>query len=325
MKTLRLFSFPAIAVLLLLLVIGQASAQSPVDLNWLHIKFWPEYDDPRLLVIIDGELANPESEIRIPIPQDAQLNAVATADNTGRLLTNEWKEERGTDDTRILVMTPKHPIFRVEYYAPLAINGDERIIDFELPAGYVNVKTTTIEVLLPPSSKDIVMDPPADESGPTQDAAHLFQRALGEIKDQPIRQKITYLNPSGALTVPETNANTGALLQATPAPEQEPASPAKSPTTTSGINPWILLLGVAAVLLILGGIVGLWMTRDKEEPIESPSPPPSPRNKRKKKNSSKVPIQSASRNLDRFCRHCGKEFGPEDRFCRYCGAKRQSI
>ncbi len=324
MKTPRLFSFPAIAVLLLFLVIGQASAQSPVDLNWLHIKFWPEYDDPRLLVIIDGELANPDTEIRIPIPQDAQLNAVATADNTGRLLTNEWKEEKGTDDTRILVMTPKHPIFRVEYYAPLAINGDERIIDFQLPAGYVNVKTTTIEVLLPPSSKDIVMDPPADESGPTQDAAHLFQRALGEIKDQPIRQKITYLNPSGALTVPETNANTGALLQATPAPEQEPASTTSTPATTSGMNPWILLLGAAALLLIIGGAVGLWMTREKEEAVAPAPPQPSPRKKRKKKSSSQMPIQSSSK-LDRFCRHCGKEFGPDDRFCRYCGTKRQSL
>ncbi len=300
--------------------LGTAHAQNPTDLDQLVIKFWPEYDDPRLLVIIDGKLTNPGSELRIPIPQDAQLNAVASADNTGRLLTNDWREEKGANGERILVMTPQFPAFRVEYYAPLVINGDQRIIDFELPAGFLNAKNASIEALLPPSSKEVELDPPADEQGPTQDEAHLFQRALGEVEDQAIRQKITYVNPSGALTVPETTASTGTMLQATPAPVEEPPA-AKS--SGSSLNPWILLLGAAALALIVGGAVGLWLTRDKDEE-DIPARPPSPKRKSKKKTTS-VRTQPAQSNLDRYCRNCGKEFGPDDRYCRYCGAKRQRI
>ncbi len=318
MKSSRLASIFILAILGLAFSLSAARAQSPVDLNWAVIKFWPEYDDPRLLVIIDGELANPDSELRLPIPQEAQLNAVATADDTGRLLTNDWREEKGANGERILVLTPQFPTFRIEYYTPLAINGDQRIIDFELPAGYVNAQDASIEVLLPPSSQDIQLDPAADEQGPSQDKAHLFQRTLGEVKDQAIRQKITYVNPSGALTVPETNASSGTLLPATPAPAEEPP-PAK--TSPPWQNPWILLLGTVALALIVGGAAGLWLTREKEEVAP---PPPAPKRKKKQK-ATQASEQPAQNDLDRFCRNCGNEFGPEDRYCRYCGAKRQTL
>ncbi len=321
MKKPTLFTTISLIVFFLALLVVPANAQGPTDLSTLTIKLWPEYDDPRLLVIIDGQLTTPGSEIRLPIPAEAQLNAVATADGSGRLLKNEWREEKAGDGSRLLVMTPQNPLFRVEYYTPFPIDGDNRNITFELPAGYINAEQATIEVLLPPGSEDVKLAPPTDESGPTQDQAHIFQRNLGTVKDTAITQQVTYANPSGGLTVPESASATGALLE-TKTPPQEPSETAKA--STSSLNPWVIILGTAAALLIVGGAVGLWLTRDREQ--EEPVAPAQPRVRgKKKKKAGAISVQSSQGNLDRFCRQCGKEFGPDDRFCRYCGAPRRSL
>ena len=315
------FTMISLIVLFLALLVAPANAQGPTDLSALTIKLWPEYDDPRLLVIIDGQLATPGSEIRLPLPAEAQLNAVATADGSGRLLKNEWSEEKTADGNRVLVMVPQNPLFRVEYYTPFPIDGDNRIITFELPAGYINAEQATIEVLLPPGSEDVKLVPPTDESGPTQDQSHIFQRNLGAVKDASITQQVTYANPSGGLTVPESATTSGALLE-TKTPPQEPSG--TESTSKSSLNPWIIILGAVAALLIVGGAVGLWLTRDREseEPV---APTPSRSKGKKKKKSGAISMQSSQGNLDRFCRQCGKEFGPDDRFCRYCGAPRRSL
>jgi len=319
MKKSSLLIIASLSILFLSLAFSPAHAQGPTDLDDLTIKLWPEYDDPRLLVIIDGKLTTPGTEIRLPIPDGADLNAVATASDSGRLLKNDWHEEKADDGSRLLVMTPANPIFRVEYYTPFPIDGDKREIQFDLPAGYFNADQVTIEVLLPPGSEDVSLSPPADESGPTQDEAHIFQRTLEDVKDQAITQQVTYANPSGALTVPETSTSSGTMVQ----PEGPSAATPETPAAKSSLNPWIIGLGVAAVLLIIGGAVGLWLTRDREP--ETITPTPSPRPKGKNKKSRSVNVKPAAGNLDRFCRQCGKEFGPDDRFCRYCGAPRQSL
>jgi len=319
MKKTSLLTIVILFVLFLTLFIAPANAQGPTDLSALTIKLWPEYDDPRLLVIIDGQLATPGDEIRLPIPAEAQLNAVATAGSNGRLLKNDWTEETADDGSRLLVMTPQNPVFRVEYYTPIPVDGDKRTIQFELPAGYFNADQVIIEALLPPGSEDVELTPPADESGPTQDQAHIFQRTLSGVKDEAITQEVIYANPSGALTVPETNTASPAQPQ-TP---QQTAPAAEKPASKSSINPWIIGLGAAALVLIIGGVVGLWLTRDREEEVP-PMPPPT-RKKNKKKKSRSATALPATGNLDRYCRQCGEEFGPDDRFCRYCGAPRQSL
>jgi len=319
MKKSFLLAPAAMIILFLALFATPAWGQSPTELTDLAIKLWPEYDDPRLLVIIDGQLAQPGSEVRLPIPAEAELNAVATADATGRLIQNEWRIEEAEDGARLIVLTPTNPVFRIEYYTPLAINDGERSFKFELPAGYVNADQAIMEILLPPGSEDVVLTPDIEQSGPSQNEAHIFQRSLGAVVDQAINQEVTYANPSGALTVPETAATTDTLLQPETTTQTEEAPPSSS---SLSLNPWIIFLGVAAVLLIIGGAAGLWLTRDRESEV---APAPASRPQGRKKKPGAVEVQPGNENLDRFCRQCGHEFGPDDRFCRYCGAPRQSL
>jgi hypothetical protein len=304
----------ALLLLLLMLVALPASAQGPTQLSKMVIKLWPEYDTPELLVIIDGRLATPGDEIRLPIPQEAKLNAVATDGGSGRLLKNDWQEQKTEDGGRLLVMTPQNPLFRVEYYVPLPSDGDVRQVDFELPAGYLNANEATIEIILPPGISDVSLTPSADESGSGQDEVHIFNRSLGAVADVAIEQKISYKNADGVMTAPAP-----VTTPATPAPAT-PAAPATSASKPS-LNPWMIALAVAALLLILGGIVGLWLTsrRDAEEPEVAPA------RARGKKRKNVVHLSPASGQMDRFCRKCGEAFSEDDRFCRYCGTPRQSL
>jgi len=55
---------------------------------------------------------------------------------------------------------------------------------------------------------------------------------------------------------------------------------------------------------------------EEEEALIAPGP---------QKKSRKVSAKPTAGKMDRFCRQCGEEFGPDDRFCRYCGAPRRPL
>ncbi len=308
------FSIVAFITLLFLSLATPGFAQGPVSLQDLSIKLWPEFDDPRLLVIIDGKLLQSEPDVVVPVPSGAFINAVASQQEDGRMLNIAWESGTGASGNDIITVHPQGQHFRIEYYVPLTIKDDERVIDFELPANTFNAANAVIEVLLPPESSDIVLDPPADISQQTADGAWLYQVSLETVTaEQIIHQRLSYRNPTGALTMPETPKEPAANAP-TPAPVQAPAA-------TPGQGPDWLLIGLAAaavVLIALGGY-GLWRT---SRPVPEPVTPPESRTG-KRKHKSRKQASTAPAGKDRYCRNCGTPFLPDDRFCRKCGAKRR--
>lgn len=302
------YNFLFIILFSFLLLTTISSAQSPTALNTLTVKLWPEFDDPRLLVIFDGELVQQNQPFTVPIPADAFINAVASAGSDGHLINSVWESSTNAQGDTIITVTPDGPLFRIEYYIPLAVQGDQRVIDFQLPANYFVTEQASIEILLPPDSTEINLEPSEDTNQETSGGGVLLGRDLGALTaDQAITQKVTYRNPTGALTMPETPKE--------PVVSAPTATPAPIASQTEGPD-WLLLgLGLAAIILIALGAYGLWRTRGTEpEPI-----PPSPRKKDRTptKAGSAIPVGK-----DRFCRNCGAPFDPGDRYCRHCGAKR---
>lgn len=304
-----------IFLLVFLVVAVPVLAQGPTSLESLHIALWPEFDDPRLLVILDGVLSESGATVRVPIPAGAELNAVATAEAAGGYLNAAYETETGADG-QIVVFSPQNPGFRIEYYVPLDTSGDQRQVQFALPAGYLSANTTTIEALVPPDAANISTTPPLQAGGVGTSNGQLFQ---GEVEDeitQGFSQEIRYNNPAGALTVSETARATAAPV-VTPAP----ASP-QSADSTSRL-PLLLGLGLAAALLIAIGAYGLWRTRQPApEPASPASRPPAARSD-KPRSPTPPASPAAASGQDRFCRQCGAEFQRSDRFCRQCGATRQ--
>ncbi len=300
--------------LALLLLVAPTLAQGPTNLDSLHIALWPEFDDPRLLVILDGVLSESGATVRVPIPAGAELNAVATAEAAGGFLNAAYETETGADG-QIVVFSPQNPGFRIEYYVPLDTSGDQRQVQFALPAGYLSANTTTIEALVPPDAANIATTPPLEAGGVGTSSGQLFQGQVEDEITQGFSQEIRYDNPAGALTVSET-------ARATAAPVVTPAPASPQPADSTSRLPLLLGLGLAAALLIAVGAYGLWRTR---RPAPEPAPPASRPAARSDKPRPPAPPASpaAASGQDRFCRQCGAEFQRSDRFCRQCGASRQ--
>lgn len=302
----RLTLLAVIALLFALLAIIPVRAQDAASLDSLDVRLWPEFDDPRLLVIIDGQPSVSGETIVIPVPAQAMINAVASADATGRFVDNEYA--LNTEKT-LISMIPDGASFRVEYYIPMDITGDKRLIDLVFPSGYFNADQATIEILLPPDSTDVKMDPATGPGEETAAGATLFVREIGPVAaDQSITQNISYSNPTGALTMSEAPATQ-------PPPVQETSS-SQAPSTSLARNPLLIPLATLAVVLIGAGIYGLWRTRSPEttSDVRADEKP-----NRKTRATTRKHMATGQ---DRFCRQCGTVFGEGDRFCRKCGAKR---
>ncbi len=305
-----------LALALLICLAAPVFAQEPTGLKSLRIALWPEFDDPRLLVIIDGETNQPGQTVVIPVPAEAEVNAVAAAGADGNLLNLQWENVKGTDGGNAVSFKPAQTGFRLEYYVPLITKGSQRLANFNLPASYVNATKVDIEALLPPSATNIGSDPAMQPSSPSDNGGKVYLRSIGaEAGGAAIKQNLTYDNPTGALGVAEDARATQAPAQATPAPA--PATATGSGTSSRTLL--IGLLGIAAVLLVGLGLFGLWRTR--QAPAEPAAAVPA-RTARAAKTAGAKPAAGAA-GSDRFCRQCGTEFQREDKFCRSCGATRR--
>jgi hypothetical protein len=291
-------------LLLVLLITTGVVAQEPVPLNELHIALWPEYDDPRLLVILDGTLPAADRTVRIPLPAGAEVNAVAVADENGQLFTAPYQL-----DANVVTLTPARPTFRVEYYVPMNVAGVRRTATFELPAGFVSAAAVSLEVLLPPAAQNIATDPALIRAETAAPVGQLWGRTAAALSGtERFVQTVAYDNPTGALTA-----------AATPQPAL-PTAVVTGPTVSEtrrargDTGNWLLIgLGAVAVALIAGGVFLLWRERTQTA-VPTARPAATPRGRGRA-------VVSPGR--DRFCRQCGTEFAREDRFCRQCGAPRR--
>ena len=298
-----------LVISILFLMLGRAAAQEAVSLEMLRVALWPEYDDPRLLVIVDGVLPEAGQTVRFPVPADAQINAVATSSADGSLLNAEWKIAGQEGDFQIISLLSDGDRFRIEYYADMAASDDQREADFRLPAGYIQAKQAVIEALLPPGTEDVSGDPPLQSADAAAGDAALYVREAGVLDaNSSLAQTVSYRNPAGALTNPP-------VAQPPPAPAPAQPDPGAPPVNASSPNYLVWGLGALAVLLIGGGLALLWWS-GREEEIEVAVAGGRPTKRGKIKGGEPV-------GKDRYCRQCGAKFAAEDRYCRQCGARRR--
>lgn len=304
------------SVLLLLVLVLPSAAQEAVQLEWLDIRLWPEYDTPQMLVILEGEPSQPHQTVLLPLPPGASVHAVATTSDDGRLVDNAWEQITSPEGVELISIAPDGPQFHLEYYAPLPIEDDRRTIEFVLPANYLSAGNAAVEIVLPPTADEVVVDPDATPSDDPASANHVLLRKVGALRgDQDLSQHISYSNPSGALTV--SNQPPQAVTEPPSVDNTETAAVATETTANSAL----LLGGLAglAVILIAGGVFGLWWSSRRSEDMIPPNANKSTGRDQSKRSKRK---QSGASGHDRFCRRCGAEFAPGDRFCRKCGEKR---
>jgi hypothetical protein len=271
-------------------------AQTPEgDLETLQVRFWPDFDQPSVLVLINGEL--PEQtilpvEITIPIPEGAEINAVAHISGE-EMLSLDF--ESTSDSVTFLSPSPR---FLVEYYAPYQQDGSSRSYEFEWESD-LSVDQFVAEVQQPANATSLETDPGAGNvfTGQIDGLTYYGLDPKAVPAGTPYRLNFNYEMLSDELTV----------APVAPAPA-ETINPAASTVEQGDDNNWLLFAGIAALVAL--AVVGTWLVATRSKGRKT-SKPVKPRPK----------ARSSNKTATVYCHNCGQAAEGNDRFCRRCGTE----
>ncbi len=159
----RLYLLATVTLLLLGAIVAQpAAAQEGLGIKSLRVGLWPEYDQPSLLVIYWGELADNASYpavVSLRIPPRAGAPHVVAGQSGPDLPVNEIAYENTEDgDWRVIQFEVNGPRFQLEYYDTLTFDGAARTGSYEWQ-GDLAVERLTFEFQQPPHSSELALNP----------------------------------------------------------------------------------------------------------------------------------------------------------------------
>lgn len=273
-------------------------------LDTLHVAFWPDYDQPNVLVLITGSLppdATFPAQVTIPMPANAEVNAVARINSEVGMADTEF-EINGDS----LTLTTSDPQFRVEYYVPYEDDGDWRSYDFVWNADY-DVEELTAEIQQPVDAITLSSEPAAATSVTNPSNGLIYHGLPPQTVEAGTPYEISFrYNSTG------TGLTAG---QQGPTQEDTLAPPiATGASNAGGINWAYLLVGLLLLLLV---VIATWFmaTRYAASNNRKPRKSQKPRKPGPRERSSK------SNKQVRYCHECGTQAEGDDRFCRSCGTE----
>jgi hypothetical protein len=303
-----LFSLSSILLAALVFCSLSVFAQTtPPQLDTWDVQIWPEYDEPSVLVIASGSLSaetTPPQQLRIPLPADATVHAVAYPGPEGNLLTLPWNTEASATG-QTLVFDLDQLRFVVEYYTDSITPPPNRSFDLDLVTPYA-VQRASLALRQPSRSIDLQVTPAMAEGGPDGLGNPTYALELGALTaGQVVPVQVSYTKtdaePSVAgLAVDETPAASGA-----------------------GAQDW-LPVTLGAVVGLLAGAAALYLWKQRNATGVSRQA----RRRAARKQGAAPSRASTGRaapggSSTRFCVQCGQQFEGNDRFCRNCGAARR--
>jgi len=271
------------------------SAQNQITLGTVSIQFWPEYDQPSMLVIYDFTVSESTAlpvDLAIRIPLDANLSAVAYEED-GTLLNASVEAPILEDDWQVITLTANaYTMYHLEYYAPISRDGLQRTFTFQWPGDYAT-QTFDLRLRLPLDTTEVTTDPEMVESpSASGDDTYLEWNTENLRAGQKIPVAITYTKTSEKL------ATSGAAVQAGQVNEDTPGR-----VSLNNYLPYIF--AVLGLFLILAGGYYFWRSGFRPTPA---------RRRRRSASQSDTDEQI-------YCHQCGQRAQAGDRFCRTCGTR----
>ena len=293
----RLIYLLLIIVLLFVPVYSSQAQSGATAVDSLVIDFWPDYDQTAVLVLLTGTLpagtATPAT-VTLPLPEDAQVNAVAYMDVANGLMNADYQEINNQ-----LVLTTPNLDFRVEYYLPYEVNDSQRSFTFSWTSE-MRVNQLEAKIQQPLAASGMVIEPNPIEVGAASDGFtyHLLPNQIIPA-GQPFAINVNYTMSADELSINRLdNSGTIDLL---------PASPTStSSNATRSIN-WPVVAGAAGGILVIAALAFLYLGNQSKTRVRKPSPNRTAKSTR------------STAGAGRFCHNCGEGIEAGDRFCRSCG------
>jgi len=286
---LRLYYILGLIIILVTGALFGALGGGPITIKRMEIALWPEYDDPRLLVIYRGEFAEPPTgPISFTIPRTAQVNAAAHISD-GRLIADEWMIFPA-GELNLVSYTPGSPRFQFEYYDDAISPGPRKSFTFRFQSEY-EILALDIEIQQPLRAQDLTSTLALSLIGRDEQGFRYFRSAVGAVlSGQLIEFTVNYTKEDNRPSILKLKGSK--LLR---------------------LLPW-LIAGSLSTLILLAGLIIL-VRGQRKGPIAEPKGLVSTLRRNR---SGQPPSAEGAK----FCVQCGRRFRPEERFCPQCGTAR---
>jgi hypothetical protein len=281
-----------------------AFAQEPplpgdVRIQQLRVQVMPEFDDPRVLVIVQGRLAVSPNDLPVTItfrlPQGAQINQMAAVNMQSAgttMLPYETQPDPIDARWQLVTYTLDGAHFFYEYYYDPIVGDVDKAFTYTLNS-YHPVDDASVEIQEPKAAEEFSTSPQAATSRLDQNLRlNYHQIALGALEpgqQTSINVNYTKTDPNPSLTWEQVMA----LQEGKRPPE---TTPVEAP---SGLQiPTEVFVFVGGALLILVGTFVGYRLRLGESAANEPG----------------------EYEPNRFCRVCGTTLKADASFCHQCGA-----
>ena len=274
----------------------------------LRLSVWPEYDDPRVLVILRGEMAPAQAfptRIGLPLPKGAEIIGAGMISEQNELLVHPHQVLPGDGQDRLEMQLPVPRFFLEFYYNPFTTTGAAKRLAYTVALPYP-ITVLEVDVQQPSQSSEFVLTPPpaessTDERGLTYHQFVYHNVAAGQ-------------GPTFTIAYTKT-ARTPSVAQR----QMQPQPPA--PMHPTQVRVRRALVGgsvlVGAIVLCIGWA---WLTRrsrSRARSVASEAVPPG-----SLAEAFVALVQHEATPVAapvNFCTDCGRKLLPEDRFCADCG------
>lgn len=269
----------------------------------LTVDIWPEYDDPRVLVIYDGMLtsgAELPAELTFVVPADAQVHMAGGIAANGGHLHADFDTRLRDDGLMEVSYVPEAPHLYMEfYYDPLSGDDSRRFI-YPVVAPF-DVDSLMVRVQQPLRATAFELTPAAEGSMKDNQGLdyHLVRR--GDLPAGSVTPvTVSYRKPDREPSV----ARQGAPAAAPSGTGEDPrGSPWRQART------WILLT-------LAAGSFAVGFYKMFSNPGTAPASATLPGGRPRARRSTADPGPSGPA---RFCLQCGRPVAPEHRYCGNCG------
>lgn len=316
----------AFAVLLVWLPFAQAAEISATQMK---VSVWPEYDDPRVLVINQADLdpsVTLPAEVSFNIPKGADIGMACEVDSGGGHACKPYQlVDKGDYQTLTYKVEAQHTVFLEYYYDAFAAGTPERSFDFTFRPGF-SVKSLTMEVQEPLRSTGFTLDPILSQTATdSQGLTYHTQEYADVAVDKPLDVKVSYSKTDNNPSVAPKDSSAGAGTSASGS-----ASGGQRNTAL-----FIVLAALAFGTLLFGGYkvfrpaAASSSSRSGRRPARggpgsrrqdhmvrnqatgSPGP---------KKRHGGADERRGGADDSKFCTECGAQLRRQDRFCSGCGS-----
>jgi hypothetical protein len=286
-----------VIVILWLLIPASALAQGRISLKTVDVQFWPEYDQPSMLVIYDFTVADQVSlpaEVLLRIPKGANLIAVASNTPEGGLVNARFDGPTVSGEWQtIAVQVETTAGYHLEYYEPLTRAGAARQFDYLWPGDYA-VDEFSVYLRASVDTSSVITEPPLK---PAQAGGDIlaYESAIGAL-------------PAGGQFNLHINYEKSSDTLASPSQGIQPSAPVDQSTSGrvmfSNYLPYIL--GGLGLALIIGGSLYFWRPGGRAGGRERRH---------------RAARRDAEPDSEIYCHQCGTRARAGDRFCRVCGSR----